>query len=326
MKEFSIMKWVFTILIVVGLAVIVGYFNLKVFGKEDGMPYFIVLLIVVGFEIALAKFTGSDDFTVRRTAFTIAVFCLGILGLNAVYSFSVQREMSVVRQASKDQNEALKTIQGFKSLKAQRTASSMLAGKKESTSVGETFTKHEQVLYWIMMFEIAFVVGGFFIMYGVTHLRKSKPASPPFEHYGYSSSLDENVAAEIKRLKEEYSQAVKEVAQLVNDRNKLPKVSAQYPKPSPLDIETSGETSEVFKGEILPVGRLQEIRNFRGNFRIYSEDGEGREWIAVHGQKSGVRIYEASNYLGHISWREWELMGPRTYETLKAKAARRGIK
>src|SRR5262245_7474411 len=109
-KEFSILKWVIFPLNSITLAAIVAFFNLSIFGYRDGLPYSIIVCLIGLFSIVINRYTESSNRTLARAAFIFEITLTVALIINACYSVSVQRRMSVARMAESSQAETIDKI------------------------------------------------------------------------------------------------------------------------------------------------------------------------------------------------------------------------
>jgi len=151
-KEFSILKWIVFPLNSVTLAAIVAYFNITVFGLRDGLPYSIIVAMIGVFSIVINKYTESDNRNLARAAFVFEICLTVALVINACYSVSVQRKMSVARMAETNQKETITEIGKLRGARTQREALKMV---EKSESAQSVFANVEDVLFWIMAAELA---------------------------------------------------------------------------------------------------------------------------------------------------------------------------
>src|SRR5262245_19221681 len=82
-KEFSVLKWVIFPLNSVVLAGIIAFFNLRVFGLEDGLPYTCIVALIVHFGVIINKYTESDSRALARAAFVFEIVLTAALVVNA---------------------------------------------------------------------------------------------------------------------------------------------------------------------------------------------------------------------------------------------------
>src|SRR5215510_4536660 len=94
-REFSILKWIIFPAMSIVLSGIVAWFNVKIFGVSDGMPYVFAVLLIAAFSVAINKYTLSENRALAFAAFVGECFLTAILIGSASYSLYVQREMSV---------------------------------------------------------------------------------------------------------------------------------------------------------------------------------------------------------------------------------------
>jgi hypothetical protein len=170
-KDFSILKWLIFPSLTLALGATIAFFNVRVFGFEDGLPYIVIVAVLVAFSIAINRYISSENTALARAAFVLEIVLIFALMLNAAYSVSVQREMSVARQAENARSEDLKTISSLKSRTAQRDATRMIASKTDGAkSAQDIFAENERPLFWIMIGEmIAYIISAFTLL-GISHL------------------------------------------------------------------------------------------------------------------------------------------------------------
>jgi NADH:ubiquinone oxidoreductase subunit 6 (subunit J) len=176
-KPFSVLKWLVFPSLTLALATIIAWFNVQAFGWKDGAVYIGVVAVVTVFSIAINKYVKlieDDDPTNDRLAVTAFVFEIVLtlaLIINAAYSLSVQREMSIAWQAESAQGQSLESVSKFKDRRAQREAARMLREQsKGATSVQSIFAANERVLFWIMIGEMLAYAVAAFTLYAVSSL------------------------------------------------------------------------------------------------------------------------------------------------------------
>lgn len=179
-KPFSILKWLVFPSLSLALAATVAWFNIRAFGWEDGAIYCVVVAAITLFSIAINKYvrmsddgdSASNDLAV--TAFIFEIVLTLALAINAAYSLSVQREMSVARQSKAAQSEDLKTVKGIRDRRAQREAAGMLRDQsKGERSVAAIFAENERPLFWIMIGELLAYGVAAFTLLATASLRRS---------------------------------------------------------------------------------------------------------------------------------------------------------
>lgn len=150
-KEFSILKWIVFPLNSILLAGVIAWFNLRVFGWEDGLPYSLIVALIGIFAIIINKYTESENRTLARATFVFEIILTAALIGNAAWSLSVQREMSVARMGEQTQKDTISEISKLKGSRTQREALKKIDAQKSSASV---FARYEQTLFWIMVGEL----------------------------------------------------------------------------------------------------------------------------------------------------------------------------
>lgn len=151
-KDFSVLKWIVFPLNSVVLASIIAYFNITVFGLRDGLPYTLIVALIGVFSIIINKYTESDNRSLARAAFIFEICLTAALVINACYSVSVQRKMSVARMAETTQKDTINEIGKLRGSRTQREALKVLDKPQSAQSV---FSDVENVLFWIMVGELA---------------------------------------------------------------------------------------------------------------------------------------------------------------------------
>ena len=179
-KPFSILKWLVFPSLTLALAATIAWFNLRTFGLEDGAIYVGVVAAITLFSIAINKYVklADDDDPANDhlavTAFVFEIVLTLALAVNAAYSLSVQREMSVARQMESKQGQNLESVSKFKSKAAQREATKMLheqAGGSRNSQV--IFAENERPLFWIMIGELLAYGVAAFTLLATASLRRS---------------------------------------------------------------------------------------------------------------------------------------------------------
>jgi len=174
-KEFSILKWIVFPLNSVTLAAIVAYFNITVFGLRDGLPYSIIVAMIGVFSIVINKYTESDNRNLARAAFVFEICLTVALVINACYSVSVQRKMSVARMAETNQKETITEIGKLRGSRTQREALKMV---EKSESAQSVFANVEDVLFWIMAAELALYGLSAFTLFALAKLMADDDTAP----------------------------------------------------------------------------------------------------------------------------------------------------
>jgi hypothetical protein len=150
-KEFSILKWIIFPLNSVLLAGVIAWFNLRVFGWDDGLPYSLIVALIGIFSIIINKYTESENRTLARATFVFEIVLTAALIGNAAWSLSVQREMSVARMGEASQKETITEIGKLRGGRTQREALKKIDKQQSASSV---FARYESVLFWIMVGEL----------------------------------------------------------------------------------------------------------------------------------------------------------------------------
>src|SRR5262245_13144886 len=151
-KEFSVLKWVIFPLNSVVLAGIIAFFNLRVFGLEDGVPYTCIVALIGVFGVIINKYTESDSCALARAAFVLEIVLAAALVVTACYSISVQRNMSVARMAETSQAQTIGEISKLRGSRTQREALQKIDKQESAQNV---FASVEGVLFWLMAAELA---------------------------------------------------------------------------------------------------------------------------------------------------------------------------
>jgi len=151
-KEFSILKWIIFPANSVILAAIIAYFNITVFGLRDGLPYSVIVGMIGLFSIVIVKYAESENKSLARAAFVFEIVLTAALIVNACYSVSVQRKMSVAKMGETSQKETIGEISKLKGSRTQREALKKIDKQETARSV---FANVEEILFWIMAAELA---------------------------------------------------------------------------------------------------------------------------------------------------------------------------
>lgn len=180
-KDFSILKWIIFPLNSIVLAAIIAWFNLSVFGFEDGLPYTAIVALIGVFSILINKYTESDNRTLARAAFCFEIALTAALIVNAAYSISVQRKMSVARMGETSQKETITEIGKLRGSRTQRAALEKMEKRESAQSI---FGDVERTLFWIMICELGLYAISAFSLFAVAKLMddspKPAPADEPF--------------------------------------------------------------------------------------------------------------------------------------------------
>lgn len=170
-REFGAMKWIFVTALTAVLIGIVGYFNLRIFGFEDGLPYVFAVVCIGGGAICIAHYVSSRNKVLARAAFVFDVLLYSVLIFSAAYSISGLREMGLAKQVNADQNEAIKGIGGLRSRRAQSEGMEMVAAKySQSQDVQAVFARYERPLFYLLVIELAMFGLAMFTMIGIAFL------------------------------------------------------------------------------------------------------------------------------------------------------------
>ncbi len=194
----SVEKWMIMAMVILGLSAVIVYFNLRVFGVADGIPYIAVVSFVVLVSLLVTRHIKRHPVTVNfiRAAFCFEVLLTIALGINAAYSLSVMREMSVAGEDEKRQTETLKettqTVESIAKLTspaAQRAAARALeaqqkqqSGEKPAAPVSRAavFAAKERILFWIMLGELAISMLATFTLLGLSVFDRDFSGVPDF--------------------------------------------------------------------------------------------------------------------------------------------------
>jgi hypothetical protein len=166
-KEFSVLKWIVFPLNSTVLASIVVYFNVTVFGARDGLPYACIVALIGVFSILINRYTESENRNLAKAAFIFEIVLTAALIINACYSVSVQRKMSVARMAESSQKD---TIGEISKLKGSRTQREALKVVDKPTSAQNVFAGVEDILFWIMAGELALYGLSAFTLFAIAKL------------------------------------------------------------------------------------------------------------------------------------------------------------
>src|SRR5262245_24965757 len=166
-KEFSVLKWIIFPLNSVVLAGIVAYFNITVFGYHDGLPYTAIVALIRVFSILINRYTESDNRSLAKAAFIFEIVLTAALIVNACYSVSVQRKMSVAKMAESSQAQTIGEISKLRGSRTQREALKVVDKPQSAQSV---FASVEQILFWLMVAELALYGLSSFTLFAIAKL------------------------------------------------------------------------------------------------------------------------------------------------------------
>lgn len=192
-------KWAIMTVIIIGLASVVIYFNLRVFGIEDGAPYIAVVLFIVLVSLLVTRHVKRVPVTANfiKAAFIFEILLTVALGVNAAYSLSTMREMSIAGEAEKLQSENLKAVgqtidaagklqskaaqrAAMRALEAQTKAPSPESPAAAPVTRAAVFSQKERILFWIMISELAIAMLATFALLGLTVFDKDLSGIPDF--------------------------------------------------------------------------------------------------------------------------------------------------
>jgi len=179
-KDFRVMKWLLFPLNSAVLAGIIAWFNLSVFGYQDGAPYTAIVALIGLFSIIIVKYAESDNKNLARAAFVFEIFLTAALIINAAYSISVQRRMSVARMAETNQKETITEIGKLRGSRTQRAALEKLDKQESAQSV---FANVERVLLWLALGELALYGLASFTCFGIARLTDSAREPEPADEF-----------------------------------------------------------------------------------------------------------------------------------------------
>lgn len=173
-------KWTLMSVIILGLSGVVIWFNLRVFGVEDGAPYIAVVGLVALASLLITRHVKRHPVVM---AFVVGAFIFDILftvclTINAAYSLSIMREMSVAGVAERELAGNLETVGKLKSDRAQRAALSMLDRTAPTATRSSVFSAHEKNLRWIMIAELTLAGIAIFTLIGLSIFDKDGNGIP----------------------------------------------------------------------------------------------------------------------------------------------------
>lgn len=191
-------KWMVMTVIILGLSGVVIYFNLRVFGLADGLPYIAVVSFIALVSLLVTRHIKRYPVTANfiKAAFIFEILLTLALGVNAAYSLSVMREMSVAGQTEERQTTNLKaTTQNVEAIgklsspAAQRAAARALEAQQKQqggdkpaqiVSRAAVFAEKEAVLFWIMISELCAAMLATFALLGLSVFDKDQSGVPDF--------------------------------------------------------------------------------------------------------------------------------------------------
>ena len=120
------------------------------------------------FSIIINKYTESENRSLAKAAFVFEIFLTVALVINATFSISVQRKMSVARMGETNQKETIEQIGKLKGSRTQREALKKI--DKQEKSSQSLFENYEDILFWIMAGELALYAISAFTLFAIAKL------------------------------------------------------------------------------------------------------------------------------------------------------------
>jgi energy-converting hydrogenase Eha subunit A len=202
-KDFSILKWVIFPANSIALAAVIVYFNLRVFGLEDGVPYSIIVAMIGLFSIVIVKYAESDNRTLGRAAFCFEIALTAMLILNAAYSISVQRKMSVARMGETSQAATIEQIGKLRGSRTQREALQKIDKQESAQSV---FADVERTLFWIMICELGLYAIAAFSLFAIAKLMDAdEPVNVKTGEFPHEIDANERLSLSLSQKRERLS-------------------------------------------------------------------------------------------------------------------------
>lgn len=287
-KEFSILKWIIFPLNSILLAGVIAWFNLRVFGWDDGLPYSLIVALIGIFSVIINKYTESENRTLARATFVFEIVLTAALIGNAAWSLSVQREMSVARMGETNQKETIAEIGKLRGGRTQRAALDKIDKQQSASSV---FARYEKTLFWIMVAELGLYGLSAFTLFALAKLMDD-PApriAPRFAQNrpesDFPSELDVDYAPRRKsspelRLSQKTRPVATHVAGKVDWRESALKVLREH-----LGVIAFGYPGQWFKAD---------LRDDGGVWIRFYERQEGRE-VKIASTKQSDKLLMAVN-------------------------------
>jgi len=174
-------KWALMSVLILGLASILIYFNIRVF-EWDGWPYISVVAFIVLLSFVVTRHIKRSPVTRNflTAAFVFEVLLTLALGINAAFSLSVMREMSVAGQGEVSQRETLKEVGKLKGWRTQRDALKMVGTGGAIETRQAVFARNERWLFWIMIGELGIALLATFTLLGLSVFDQDKNGAPDF--------------------------------------------------------------------------------------------------------------------------------------------------
>lgn len=175
-------KWVLMLAVIIGLASVVVWFNLRTFGYLDGAPYLAVVGFVVLVSLLVTRHVKRSPVTVAfvRAAFIFEVLLAVALGINAAYSLSIVREMSVAGESEQRLQANIEAASKLKSPAAQRRALRLVESQGQVTTKAAVFAAAERRLFWIMIAELGIALLATFTLLGLSVFDQDLNGIPDF--------------------------------------------------------------------------------------------------------------------------------------------------
>ena len=168
-------KWVLMTVIIFGLSGIVVWFNLRVFGLADGAPYIAVVGLVALASLLITRHVRRYPvvFSFVVAAFIFEVLLTVSLCINAIYSLSTMRAMSVAGIGEERMTQNLKIVSDLKTATVQRDALNVLKSTAQPTRSG-VFSENERILRLIMFVELGLSGLAIFGLIGISIFDKNE--------------------------------------------------------------------------------------------------------------------------------------------------------
>ena len=175
-------KWLLMLAVIIGLASVVVWFNLRTFGYLDGAPYLAVVGFVVLVSLLVTRHVKRSPVTLAfvRAAFIFEVLLAIALGINAAYSLSIVREMSVAGESEQRLQANIEAASKLKSPAAQRRAMRLVESQGQVTTKAAVFAAAERRLFWIMIAELGIALLATFTLLGLSVFDKDLNGVPDF--------------------------------------------------------------------------------------------------------------------------------------------------
>lgn len=172
-KDFSIIKWLIFPFLVLGLAIGIGYVNVKMFGFEGSLLYLILLAAIFTISLILVLHTGNHDHQPAKiAAFIFETVGIFALAATVIVVLGVSRQVAGSKITAKQDVEKIEAIGKLKSAKAQSTLAKTVDTSQDTLS--KVYKDSEDTLFWPLVAETLLYFAGLVTVFGLTQFVKPR--------------------------------------------------------------------------------------------------------------------------------------------------------